>query len=281
MYSTSNILGLIELAYFAVFASVAFIVWKNTKHPWARALGTLFVIGLGLAYPVKIALERKAFRDTRAAAEAHFRKMCETKAGEWMYSRPETVNGVVLLRPRSKASDRDLRDQHWTGDPYGYSPFEVDPIGFLVTPNHPVLAFVEVFVSADASASVGSGWLRYEVDSTNPSQISVRAVPIPYRTAQYGFTWRDISTPEDREHWVAGGEMALVEIATGTVVARRVGYIWNYFMGGLPDYSLSWLLAGDARRSHCPSFESSGRKAMEFLSWALSLESPRGIGRAK
>lgn len=271
MYSASSIFGLIELAYFGIFSSVAFIVWKNTKHPWARALGTLFVIGIGLAYPVKIALERKEVRDTRAAAEAHFRKMCETKAGEWIYRTEKDVDGFLLMKPRQLATTSELQDQFWMGDPYGYSPLETTPTVYLTG----VLPYLYVDVPLDGESGFRNGYRRITLDrSVSPSRVKDAADP--KTPSRFGFTWSDVSTESDRAHWVAAGEMTVVDLDSQQVIARRIGFVFESGMGYRGAERNSWSDASRAPQNLCPSFPTSAHKSRDFLSRVLV---PRGSSK--
>ncbi len=46
--------------------------------------------------------------------------------------------------------------------------------------------------------------------------------------ARYGFTWRGIKRPHDRELGIGGGELIVLDLQTNEVMAVRRGYaIWN------------------------------------------------------
>jgi hypothetical protein len=44
------------------------------------------------------------------------------------------------------------------------------------------------------------------------------------RKARYGFTWRGIQRPHDREMAIAGGELIVLDLETNEVIAVRRGY---------------------------------------------------------
>lgn len=46
-------------------------------------------------------------------------------------------------------------------------------------------------------------------------------------TSQYGVNWEDISTKEDRDHWVAGGKRQIIDLQTNKVVAEVIGYVMS------------------------------------------------------
>lgn len=68
-------------------------------------------------------------------------------------------------------------------------------------------------------------------DIPDHDAISKSPDTVEERRSRYGYTWDDISTPEDRKYWVAGGRLRVVELATGEVVAERVGYVIEKYFG--------------------------------------------------
>ena len=64
---------------------------------------------------------------------------------------------------------------------------------------------------------------RYEDDSEKIYDLPVDAPP----SAKYALSIEDISTLEDRAHWVARGRLALIERESGEVVAEYVGFAAN------------------------------------------------------
>jgi hypothetical protein len=72
-------------------------------------------------------------------------------------------------------------------------------------------------------------------------------------SARYGLRWRDMSTPEDRAHWIAGGALEVVDLQSGEVIARRIGYMIDTLQGRHPDGIAPWLYA---MRTACPAFAS-------------------------
>ena len=45
--------------------------------------------------------------------------------------------------------------------------------------------------------------------------------------SQYGFTWRGIKRPFDREHGIAGGELVVVNLQTNEILGIRRGFIYS------------------------------------------------------
>ncbi len=64
--------------------------------------------------------------------------------------------------------------------------------------------------------------------------------PVTDSTARYVFTVEDISTVEDRKHWVARGRLRLTDAASGEGVAEYVGFAANRSPAYVRGYSYPW-----------------------------------------
>lgn len=62
---------------------------------------------------------------------------------------------------------------------------------------------------------------EYRLERMPPSE------PFP----RYGVTYEDISTPEDREYWVAGSSLKVIDLETNEVMAERIGYMFDPAQG--------------------------------------------------
>ena len=76
-------------------------------------------------------------------------------------------------------------------------------------------------------------------------------VPASGAAPRYGVTYDDISTREDREYWIAGSSLKVVDLQTGEVIAERVGYMMDPGQGNTSGGRSPWLLAAEHA---CPSF---------------------------
>lgn len=75
----------------------------------------------------------------------------------------------------------------------------------------------------------------YKVDPTNLVRIENSLdsngydeeleTPIDSIVSHYGITWEDISTKEDRDHWVAGGKRQIIDLNNNKIVAEVIGYV--------------------------------------------------------
>ena len=79
--------------------------------------------------------------------------------------------------------------------------------------------------------------------------------PIQQQSARYGITWDDISTREDRELWIAGGSLKVIDLQTNEVIAERTGYMMDREQGSRAGARSPWAYA---LRNACPGFPSDG-----------------------
>ena len=91
---------------------------------------------------------------------------------------------------------------------------------------------------------------RYVKDYVN---FVVDREPITQRTARYGVTYDDISTKEDRDYWIAGSSLRVVDLETNEVIAERIGYKMDYGQGPDGAARQGWTYAS---RNACPAFPS-------------------------
>ena len=224
-------------------------------------------------------------KQRNAVMNAQFTKRCTEDARITIKRVIENVDGVFIMKPRKKATSGDLQDQFWMGDPYGYAAQEVErPQTFLYDSTHssigrprteviPGYRYVELpnpAKESDPNASAFVKWTGAEARERGyQKEISTS---VQSRESRFGFEWEDISTPEDRKYWIAGGRTRIVDLQTGEVVAERVGYLIDPMQGGRVGGE-TWLYSnGNA----CPRFENDWEKTQEFLGQVL--KSPKGMG---
>ncbi|HSG76598.1 MAG TPA: hypothetical protein VLA30_10735 [Burkholderiales bacterium] len=231
------------------------------------------------------------FAAYREAAWAHFRKRCKEDSRETIHRVVENVEAIFLIRMREKPTDRELGDQYWMGDPYGYSSYEAnhpiatylfDRTGKTITGKvlSPIKGYKYVEVQ-DPEYKPGTEvprYLRYTLGTvvvlnsvTKEPESRVR--PIPSRAnvlrSRYGVTWEDVSTSEDRAHWVAGGKLTVLDLQTNEVVAERVGFVIDPQLGSSRQGRRPWLAVGFVPEAFCPKFENRFDRNKEFVAKVL------------
>ncbi len=211
-------------------------------------------------------------------AEAMFAERCK-KAGVFIHRTAENVEGIFLMKLRPK--DINYDDQYRMDDPYG---FDVRGEGlinsFLQGRNkHGSLAFVALtsqgyrYVEAidpkDGKRYRYTGSMKAvgRMDATafnvqvelkrNPNydlniyDFVLDKAPAHGPAPRYGVTYDDISTREERDYWIAGSSLKVIDLNTNEVMAERVGYMMDRAQGNTSGGRAPWLLAAN---NACPSF---------------------------
>jgi hypothetical protein len=85
------------------------------------------------------------------------------------------------------------------------------------------------------------GYTRFVLDKTSATAA----------TPRYGVTYDDISTHEEREYWIAGSSLKVIDLKTNEVIAERIGYMMDRGQGADGGGRQAWLMAAS---NACPSF---------------------------
>lgn len=167
------------------------------------------------------------------SSKQYFDALCKAEAGEFIYKTVENVEGVYQVRPRSRQEYGDYfqEDRYVLEDPYGYTLDEATYTGvhykFFEYPSISQPLDTQKFIRREGKTEV-------EVSKLN---------------SRYGYMWRGISRPHDRELGIAGGEFMVTDLQSGEILAfhrgfSRSGYIRNNQSG------FFWLSA-----MRCPSYK--------------------------
>ncbi|VTU30925.1 hypothetical protein H4CHR_02702 [Variovorax sp. PBS-H4] len=284
-FDFADVLKLVLWVFLGALALALFMAIGLGKTAKARLGGALMVLAFfgaitALAYYKLIAEPRKfadeearrkgiptadEYKERHAKAKALFDERCKA-AGEKIYRTVENVDGVFVMKPRTE--QLNYGQQHKLDDPYGYAgtgeaylklfvrgrPTVPARTGELIDPANVVsYRFVEI---ADET---GKGFYRYTTpmpkdESERITRNGGGVVPLVRtsvltRTARYAITWADISTHEDRDHWIAGSSQQVVDLATNEVIAERIGYMFDRGLGDISGGRSPWSAA---RSNACP-----------------------------
>ena len=254
----ASILRGISILYwlFAV-GSLMLAVWK-LKGWWLKSIGALVVIAVFGFLPAKGWIEAKQREAYAREAWAYFKKLCAEKSGEKIYKTFTGVKSVLVVKPLPPATEKDLYDQFWYGDPYSDStPWKkraTHSAGKLVYPDAPVsmgkrgkgFQFVESYLAAAAGKEKQLVKIYYEAGVRDYRTESI-AEPV----SRFGLTWEDISTPDDRKYWVAASRLRAIDLTNNSVVAERIGYFIEAGFGSTAGQRRPWL-ASKGPNSTCP-----------------------------
>jgi len=196
--------------------------------------------------------------------EQYFDHLCKTEAGEFIFKTVENVEGIMQMRPRAEATDYMLQHLYALEDPYGETygeEFNMGPDALktgiqdgYVNPRYADAVkkrghdlykpdqnykFIEKPIPAHLQNSADAAkYLRYTRPNTDNLVFENGQYMYPYGQqppmfeervkdlkTRYGFTWRGITRPHDRELGIAGGELIIVDLQTNEVLAVRRGYV--------------------------------------------------------
>ncbi|RYD50504.1 MAG: hypothetical protein EOP52_13985 [Sphingobacteriales bacterium] len=123
-------------------------------------------------------------------------------------------------------------------------------------PPHTGYAFVEARDLSDGNLYRYTGeilepWQTDKNYVKGYTKFAMKRVRIPAITASYGVEFEDISSKQDRDYWIAGGSLRVVDLATNLKIAERVGYMVDVAQGSSSGGRSPWLFAADHA---CPEF---------------------------
>jgi hypothetical protein len=170
--------------------------------------------------------------------EQYFHHLCKTEAGEFIYKTVENVDGLYMMRPRERVFDDHMQHLYAMEDPYGHEDWEAKtPESLFIRSGR--YRFVErPLPSTRNPTSKGVRYLRYTgYDGQDPKTMAVQETVD--RKSRYGYTWRGIARPHDRELGIAGGELIVLDWETNEVLAVRRGFIRS---GGVRNLTGVWWL---------------------------------------
>ncbi len=214
-------------------------------------------------------------------AEAMFRERCKA-AGEKITRTVDNVEGIFLMKIRPDKINFD--DQFALTDPYGddlggdgyiqsftKGQYQATHTGTPAPGSPPRIGYryVEALDPQDGKRYryTGSTKAVGKKDETAPNvQLELKRnpnydlniyayvldkTPAPGPQPRYGVTYDDISTKEERDYWIAGSSLKVIDLKTNEVIAERIGYMMDRGQGSTSGGRAPWLLATE---NSCPNF---------------------------
>ncbi|MDT9000312.1 hypothetical protein RQP53_13645 [Paucibacter sp. APW11] len=215
-------------------------------------------------------------KQQRERAYAKWQERCK-KSGEFIHKTVENVEGVYLVNVRTRKENENQgeqpEDQFRLSDPYGH---DLPGDGYVETflrnsyhfgrttpwpanfPPYKGYRFVEASDPEDGklyryTGRVEEPWQTDKSYLKGYTRFVLDKTPIPQRTARYGVKFEDISTHEEREHWIAGSSLKVIDLQTQEVIAERIGYMVDWAQGSRAGGRQPWTFAAD---NACPAFDS-------------------------
>ncbi len=238
--------GMSLLYWLVAVSALAVVIWKVKKW-WGKALSAVVVL-VAFGYVPAIEWIEATKRETYARdAWAYFKRKCQSASGERIYKTFADVKSVLIAKPLPSATEKDIVDQYWYGDPYSNA-----------TPTHDRdVSKADTFLrDLDFSGTRSRGFEFVEIQRMRADGPLVeRLAPDPAdrsrnllarssgKVSRFALGWEDISTPEDRKYWVAGSRLSVVDLADNSVVAERIGYLIESGFGSTAGQRRPWLAA--------------------------------------
>ena len=240
----------------------------NKWMPWIKS-GVLGFLICGLLTACSALSRSGQLSERQITARTMWQERCK-KSGEFIHKTVDGVEGVILLKLRPDEFNRD--DQFKMSDPYGQ---DMDTRGreyiesflrdsFQGGRSHDTLPprqrmaylFVEATDPTDGKRYRYTGRVvdRWETDKSylkGSLEFISDKQPAPATSARYGVTYEDISTRQEREYWIAGSSLKVIDLQTGEVMAERIGYMYDRGQGNRSGGRAPWLFAAD---NACPPF---------------------------
>lgn len=92
-------------------------------------------------------------------------------------------------------------------------------------------------------------------EAGNTVEFLVKRDPTQKDSPRFGIAWDDISTMKDRENWIAGGSIKVIDLKTNEVMGERVGYMMDSGQGNTRGERSPWFFA---QQNACPEFPTIG-----------------------
>ena len=253
---------------------------KRTVHDkWKVAAALLLSIVLTACVTSPSTAQSK---DRLAKAQAMFAQRCQS-AGEKIHRTVSNVDGIMLLKIRPHDTNYD--DQFLMSDPYGKDLSGDGYIKSFLRGNYWInfggggaervrgFRYVDAIDSRDGLryryvGHIDEPWENDKSYLKGYLRFSMTRSPVEGEGARYGVTYDDISTQEDREYWIAGSSLKIIDMKTNEVIAERIGYMMDFQQGGRENNRSPWLFAADHA---CPSFSEKNPVNSRVPSFTLQL----------
>jgi hypothetical protein len=194
--------------------------------------------------------------------QEYFDHLCKAEAREFIYKTVENVEGMYQMRPREPATGNKYQEHLYAlEDPFGYRDWEAEaPEEVFVRPAR--YQYFETLIAPSVTSKVqGAKYLRFSgYDDKDPK--TMMREHVGERNSRYGYTWRGIQRPHDRELGIAGGELIVLDLQTNEVLGVRRGFIRS---GNVHNLTGIWWLSARV----CPKDAGRLFSTSEFISRVL------------
>jgi hypothetical protein len=189
--------------------------------------------------------------------EQYFEHLCKTEAGEFIYKTVENVEGLYQMRPRPNGG---YAYSHLYGleDPYGGPEGGIGPGYFFVEPGR--YHFLEASSPTESTIESGAVMKVVRYFGYDGHKLETMQKEVGDRKSRYGYTWRGISRPHDRDLGVGGSEVIILDLKTNEVLAVHRGYASFEIDERFGTSGLHWT-----KRCPAPEANRGGGARLQFL----------------
>ena len=269
---------LVELFFYAVVSGLIGLVVcgvlayrKRTRAAWICA--AIFFGGPILAFAAAYTRDTLAQKDFEAARK-EVQELCAKNGGDKIYRTVENVEGVFQMRARNPDLEGQMQDQYGMIDPWGAAqgdfmnipvPLSTRGRGYLFVEQQPGFGQPEgppyrrtyLKPTGRKNGDKYPGADYKDDPELNPQEIRVQKL-----RSRYGYLMEDLTTPEMRSKWIAGGRIKVIDLQTKEVLADRTGY----FRAAGPSDKLKWAGSGAYSTDHmCPNHSHLGQFLVSVL----------------
>jgi len=140
-------------------------------------------------------------------SEQYFEHLCRTEAGEFIFKTVENVEGFYFMRPPKRPTDDNLKDRYKLEAPEIERTFQLrratpqERAQIFVNPPWATYAYVE---EPNPGGDISERYIRLHGYRQRSSEMKVDTSAD--LSSKYGFVWRGVKRPSDREFAIAGSE---------------------------------------------------------------------------
>lgn len=245
---------------------IALGLWLALSKP-KTVTGKVICTALVLAMPAVIlgpsAYRSYEYRKRYEVAKAHFDERCKT-AGEKIYRTVEGEEGIQLWGMREGNRTRDEANPDWqaagmpnapVGEGYvsQYLSYEnnLNPGSERGTLNsQPQNLIARGFRFVDVKKPEG-GFIRYRINTNRPNTSAPHLTTEPVSTSDAGYAvdYLDVSTPDGRANWIAGGHVKVIDTRTKEVLAEMTAFGFERGFGSKAGARQPWRFAKHCKAS--------------------------------
>jgi len=244
------------LCYLLVSFLLIKLLLRFSKKKWNRgifiALFLLIYVGPFIKWAYDQNEEKRAeYKKTYPPAYALFKARC-MMAGEKIYKTVENVEGILLLNLR-RAGRYDYRNPYWpdaglprehTGDNYIRDFLDLEHRTTLQSVRHfsPQMDLnrdIKFLGYSYVDVMEGEKFVRYRYKEKGHGELLRESISSA-ELARYGVSFTNDVIPEDREHWVAGTTVTILDTLHQEILAEKTWYSFAITRAIEPNDMHSW-----------------------------------------